>query len=52
MIVGGKGGVNTDLLLHFGRMNFRFVSIHKDSLLTLLILLDMVKEQALHLVGK
>lgn len=41
MIVGSKGGANSDLLLHFGGMGFIFVGLHKDSLLTLTILLDM-----------
>lgn len=52
MIVGGKCGLNSDLLLHFGRVSFGFVSLHEDSLLTLLKLLDMIINEALHLVGK
>lgn len=41
MIVDSKGGVNSDLLLHFSGMGFRFDGLHEDSLLTLTILLDM-----------
>lgn len=41
MIVGSKGGVNSDLSLYFNGMGFRFVGLHEDSLLTLTILLDM-----------
>jgi hypothetical protein len=47
MIVGGKGGFSSDFLLHYGRFIFRVFSSREESLLTLLIMLDMVIKQVL-----